>query len=57
MFLTGPNCLFGTLVAVCDPALELHAHSRSVREVFQINNFAPSKTWHILPSKTWHILP
>ena len=23
MFLTGQNC-FGTLVAVCDPALELH---------------------------------
>ena len=61
MFLTGQNCLFRTLVAVCDPAFELHAHVSSAREVrapgrrqqrvFEINNFAPSKTWRILPWK------
>ena len=35
MFLTGQNCLFRTLVAVCDPAFELHARvsSSSAREV------------------------
>ena len=59
MFLTGQNCLFQTLVAVCDPALGLHAHSRRMckvrtpgrrrQRVFEINNFAPSKTWRILP--------
>ena len=30
MFLTGQNCLFGTLVAVCDLALEIHVHTRRV---------------------------
>ena len=59
MFLTGPNFLFRTLVAACDPAFELHAPVSSAREdrapgrrrqrVFKINNFAPSKTWRILP--------
>ena len=33
MFLTVQNCLFRTLFAVCDPALELYAHSRCVREI------------------------
>ena len=59
MFLTVQNCLFQTLVAILDPMLELHTHSRRVCEVwtlgrrwqrvFKINNFNPSKTWRVLP--------
>ena len=59
MFLTEQIFLFRTLVAVCNPAFELHARVWSARKVrapgrrhqrvFEINNFAPSKTWRILP--------
>ena len=59
MFLTGHNCLFRTLVALCNPVLELHArvwrahevctlgHRR--QQVIKINNITPSKTCRILP--------
>ena len=55
MFLTGQFFLFRTLVAVCDPAFELHTRVLSAREfrvpghrqqrVFEIKNCASSKTW------------